>query len=300
MKYTENSKATQSGMTLIELSVVLLVMVGLAGVAVPYVAGMADKAHDSTTASTINTLNQAIAKFKSDHNAMPERLETLTDASGNIIDYLLSDVNYSGLSILSTTDSNTDADPANVILSLKRAGMSDVYTNKSSTALTAAEAFGQGNRTFNAADAKVSLDAATAPTFVYVQSSNMWGPSPISSVKGHLAYAFGGNPDDYDQSCYSYVAMGVGDNSELIGKGLQTAPTIFVPNADLGPEKRYGRFLAVFKVQSVTNGTLDNNGGPCPDQIQPAEFLGVVADMDYGALVGAKASQQWSTSSARQ
>ena len=293
MKYTENTKVTQSGMTLIELSVVLLVMVGLAGVAVPYVAGMADKAHDSTTASTINSLNQAIAKFKSDHNALPERLETLTDASG-VIGYLINKVNYTD-NLFSTTDTNADGTAANVALSFQRAGMSAVFTNKADAAVD------NGNHTFGAPNARQDLTAATPFAYVQGAGGSFWGGA-LSNLKDHLAYALGGNRLDYDESCYSYVAMGVGDNSELIGKGLQSAPVLFMPNGDLGPEKKYSRFIAIFKVQS-NNGwgsMMEDGTTPCPDQIQPATFLGAVADMDFGALVGAKASQQWSTSAARQ
>lgn len=284
MNYTIASPKQQAGMTMIELTVVMLVMVAMAGVAVPYVAGMADKAHDSTTASTINQLNQTIAKFRTDHNALPERLETLTDSNGTLIDYFVSKQNYPSDNIITATDPNASADPANVVLSLQRAGMTYVYQNK----LTG---FVNNNHTFGAPASKVLTSVAD---FAYVGTSSMWGGAALDTVSEHLAYALGGNADDYDTTCYSYVAMGVGDNSELIGKGLQTAPVLFVPNGDLGPENKYGRFIAIFKTQSV-----NAFGSNCPDQIQPAEFIGVVANMDFGALVGSSASQQWSTSNSR-
>jgi hypothetical protein len=238
-------------------------------------------------------LNQAIAKFKSDHNAMPERLETLTDASG-VISYLINRVNYSD-DLFKTTDTNTDGTAANVALSFQRAGMSTVFTNKADADVS------NGNHTFGAPNASQALTSNTSFAYVQGAGNSFWGGA-LSAVKDHLAYALGGNKTDYDESCYSYVAMGVGDNSELIGKGLQSAPVLFVPNGDLGPEKKYGRFIAIFKAQSNNSwgAMMEDNVTPCPDQIQPAEFLGVVADMDFGALVGAKASQQWSTSSARQ
>jgi hypothetical protein len=114
-------------------------------------------------------------------------------------------------------------------------------------------------------------------------------------VSAHLAYALGGNSASYDTTCYNYIGMGIGDGNEMVGTAMQSAPVLFVPNGDFNPEKAYARYIAIFKIQkSVATAS------GCPDQVQPATFLGAVADMDFGALVGSAASQQWATSSKRQ
>ena len=282
MKYTENSKATQSGMTLIELSVVLLVMVGLAGVAVPYVAGMADKAHDSTTGSTIAQLNQTIASFRSNHNALPDRLETLVDASG-LYSKLISQENYPG---------NTFGEPIelgeNGLLSLKKAGMTQVLENLASP--------DQGNATYGSTNHNaVDLEATT---LVAPVAPLAWGNT---TVAGQLAYALGGNASNYPNvvdtagACYKYIGMGIGDDNEMVGTSMQSAPILFMPNGDMNPEKKYARYIAIFKVHTRT--AFDQT---CPDTVQPASFVGTVASMDFGALVGSAANQQFVTSTARQ
>lgn len=288
MKYTENSKATQSGMTLIELSVVLLVMVGLAGVAVPYVAGMADKAHDSTTGSTIAQLNQTIASFRGNHNALPDRLETLVDASGTLYSKLMSQENYAG-----KTFGNPIALGDNGLLSLKKAGMTHVLENLASP--------GQGNATFGSTSH--SAVALSATTKVAPVARLGWGDAP--TVADQLAYALGGNASNYPNTvdsaatvagaCYTYIGMGIGDDNEMVGTSMQSAPILFMPNGDMNPEKKYARFIAIFKVHTRT--AFDQT---CPDTVQPASFVGTVASQDFGALVGSAANQQWSTSSARQ
>ena len=52
--------ALQQGMTLIEVSVVLLVLVALAGLAVPYVGGIGSSASCQTTDATMHTVKEAI------------------------------------------------------------------------------------------------------------------------------------------------------------------------------------------------------------------------------------------------
>lgn len=287
MKYTENTKATQSGMTLIELSVVLLVMVGLAGVAVPYVAGMADKAHDSTTGSSIAQLNQTIASFRGNHNALPEKLETLVDASshGDMIK-LISDTNYAsgGVGLFVSHDLNAEE-----ALSLRKAGMENVLTN------VAVADLANNNRTFGSTGwGNTSTAVVAGLSVAQVSKTTIWNEGAGLEVPAHLAYALGGNAASYDTTCYNYIGMGIGDGNEMVGTAMQSAPVLFVPNGDFNPEKAYARYIAIFKIQKSTTGE------GCADQVQPATFLGAVADMDFGALVGSAASQQWATSSKRQ
>ena len=288
MKYTENSKATQSGMTLIELSVVLLVMVGLAGVAVPYVAGMADKAHDSTTGSTISQLNQSIASFRGNHNALPDRLETLVDGSGALYGKLMSEVNYSD-----TTFGTPVALNDTEVVSLKKAGLTTVLNNNANST----------NATFGSTDGTVVNVEATTVKVVPVAPLTWSQTKAVSGVAEHLAYALGGNVDQYLDNdvdtgatgCYKYIGLGIGDNNEMIGSSMQSAPILFMANGDMNPEKKYARFIAIMKVHTDASW-----GSGCPDTEQPASFVGVVAAMDFKALIGSASSQQWATSTARQ
>jgi hypothetical protein len=151
-----------------------------------------------------------------------------------------------------------------------------------------------GNRTFGSTgEMAVTQAVATGVKVAQVSTTTIWGGMG-GYVSAHLAYALGGNSASYDTTCYNYIGMGIGDGNEMVGTAMQSAPVLFVPNGDFNPEKAYARYIAIFKIQkSVT-------ASGCPDQVQPATFLGAVADMDFGALVGSAASQQWATSSKRQ
>ncbi|MDO9141920.1 MAG: prepilin-type N-terminal cleavage/methylation domain-containing protein [Methylobacter sp.] len=100
-------KTLQRGMTLIEVSVVLLVLVALAGLAVPYVGGIGSTAMCQTTDATMQAVKQAImggaggAGFYGDMlGDYPKKTKGLTNADYNLT-YLFSappDGSWGGLS----------------------------------------------------------------------------------------------------------------------------------------------------------------------------------------------------------
>ena len=63
-----NNMARQAGMTLIELTVVLLILIGLAGLLVPYVGSFTQTTHDSTNSNNVTQLNNAMGRYVTDKN----------------------------------------------------------------------------------------------------------------------------------------------------------------------------------------------------------------------------------------
>lgn len=284
----------QAGMTLIELAVVLLILIGLAGLMIPYVSGFVDKTHDSTTTGNLSELNNNIQLFRTTHLSFPDRLESLIDAnnastsgSGSLYTKIVNK-NY-----LLPTQLN-----AVHVSSLNKAGLVSVWDNGDATTDATFKSTSGTERTLAAGAYVATLGAAawsgsavTAPA----------ATADYNAVQEHLAYSFGGKATDYDVNCYDYVVMGIGDGNEMIGKTMQTAPVVFQANGDLAPTKKYDRFFAVFKVQKST-GTIaagvSSTGGAvtCIDQPQPATFVGSAVSLDFPQLIGPAASISWSTS----
>ncbi|CAG1771132.1 Type II secretion system protein G [uncultured bacterium] len=266
----------QVGMTLIELTVVLLVLIGLAGLLIPYVAGFGEKTHDSTTVSSITELNNTLQRFRVQRNAFPDNLETLATGIASTTTYpdLITPALVTPAVINQT-----------MLDSLRKVGVTSVLPNVASGSAL-------GNATFKSTEGINPTALTAASTLAYVQPA-AWG----GNVAAHLAYSFGGTPADYPNTidtataCYAYVAFGIGDRSELTGAAVQSAPVLFTSNGDTSPDKKYSRFLAVFKVQA---STVVADG--CPDAAQPAQFVGAAANLDFPALVGTAASLSWSTS----
>ena len=80
MKYY-NLKARQAGMTLIELTVVLLILIGLAGMLIPYVGSFTQTTHDSTNSNNIAQLNNAFSRYVVEKNKLPPHMDTLINSS---------------------------------------------------------------------------------------------------------------------------------------------------------------------------------------------------------------------------
>ena len=78
-----NKMARQAGMTLIELTVVLLVLVGLAGLMIPYVSGFVTKTHDATGSDSLASLNSAIQRYDVQFLGQPAGYDSLmSDITG--------------------------------------------------------------------------------------------------------------------------------------------------------------------------------------------------------------------------
>lgn len=278
-KYNLKHIGRQAGMTLIELTVVLLILIGLAGLLVPYVSGFVARTHDSTTASSISELNNAIQRFQTQRQSLPNGMDLLVETGTNQI--------YAKLmnsALLVTTATN-----ATHVSSLSKAGVTKVFKMKSAT----------DNATFKATElSNITISTTATPNLAVVNSVNPatgcanWFPGGACNDENHLSYMFGGIPDDYvaGQACHDYVAFGIGDNSTLNGSAgsMQNAPVHFSEAAQNAPDKKYGHYMAVFKVQNKI--AFD---GSCPDQPQPAKFVGVVMNMDFAALVGPQSNLSW-------
>jgi type II secretory pathway pseudopilin PulG len=69
--YKVKQYTRQAGMTLIELTVVLLVLIGLAGLLIPYVSGFVSKTHDGTGTFNSAGLDNNIQRYIAEKTSLP-------------------------------------------------------------------------------------------------------------------------------------------------------------------------------------------------------------------------------------
>ncbi|MGX2038968.1 type II secretion system protein [Methylocaldum sp. MU1018] len=99
----------QRGMTLVELSVVLMVLIGLAGIAMPYLSGTSRAAACQTTDASLAVLRDAIMGsgaapgYRGDMGDLP-RHPTAAAGSGHSLHYLLADWDVSDPDCLPPND----------------------------------------------------------------------------------------------------------------------------------------------------------------------------------------------------
>jgi len=266
--------ARQAGMTLIELTVVLLVLIGLAGLMIPYVSGFMTKTHDSTGTSNVAALNTAMYRFQGEKMRLPDNLQTLVQAAGG-----------SNANLIYTDMMNTGQFTAEPIgmpgqMSLSMAGIQTAYDMRDTTDTP-------GSATFAAANAEIAITATTV----------MASLAPLTAgSQANLAEAFGGPLENYvayqSNGCTSkFIAMGVGQESELTGATISEAPVHFASQGDMGPENKYNRFVVVFKVDAENGPSVDMsaNGGSATQDcsaMAPAEFVGGAMAMSQDHLFG--------------
>lgn len=280
MKHYNNLKS-QAGMTLIELTVVLLVLIGLAGLLIPYVSGFISRTHDSTGTSNLAELNNTIQRFQVQYNSLPDDLHSLVDINGAVYSELMNPTFLTAKTY--TADAAAGMVEAETPLaSLVNAGITSIYNMK--------DPAGNGSKTFDAGNTSVAVPNPMMGTAGTVDVAVL-GAGDKGSIEGHLAYAFGNQVDAYDASCYDYVVMGIGQESEMTGRTMSDAPVHFAQNGDMGPDKKYNRFVAVFQVDKTMTsvvGVAGTNKG-CAAGTEQAKFIGTAMNMMPAHLTGLNA-----------
>jgi len=252
-----NKIARQAGMTLIELTVVLLVLVGLAGLMIPYVTGFVGKTHDATGSNNIQALSTAISRFEGEKGRYPKNMDSLIlgagGASGTLTNYTMADVmgmsqmmayGFAPLDIAvadATAPAQTAVGVASAVCgSLLKAGITAVQDMDIST-LTGF------NATFN-------NSVAGSVAFGTLMPANTGCAGTIVEVTaGKVASAFSRTIDitsggDFENK--KFVAFGIGQESELVGRTMQEASVHFAKDADMNASQAYNRFIAIFAVDA--------------------------------------------------
>jgi len=239
--------ARQAGMTLIELTVVLLVLIGLAGLMIPYVGGFVEKTHDSTGASNLKALNEGLGRFEAQFMRYPDGLDSMItdDTAGSevLLDTFMATTPATAYGF-STLELGAAVVPASgvgfgqgVCWSLNKRGINSSILN---VAAAAAGMNGAVNATFdNAADGDTNL---IADTIAFTCGTGTGAVVEVAAA--NVAEALSLN----DTAGKTYVAFGVGNYSEMNGRTMQESPVHFASRGDMAATEKYNRLVAIFEV----------------------------------------------------
>lgn len=205
------SKARR-GFTLIELIVVLMILTALAGLAIPAVTSMVTRTHGSSGSANIAMISNAISRYEIQYLTYPDRFDSLKNTlAANAVDNFqgLSDELKVNCAALTLTAAHVDALNAAGITTLRLHAQPDA-DNDATFQITTSGTIAVGNVLLRIADDSKTLQGLdTAGT---------------------------------------YVLLGVGNQSEMIGRTLTDAPVHFPELAIENPAVIYNRFLAVFEI----------------------------------------------------
>ena len=259
----------QRGLTLIELAVVLLVLVGLAGLLLPYAGGFMGKTNKATSADAGNSLAAALLQYQALKGGYPQNLDALSIGTGT------TPVSYLDDSVLTTATTNfgTITNTANIVNSLQQAGILSIAFNQEGTQSITTDGTPTNtiNPTFTTGTTINHLISGTGPSpKVWVTSTT---PGTATSDNGATIYklfypaAYAANSNAMPAN-RNVIVLGVGQENSAIGVTLSSAPVYFSDKAIANPNVTYGRFLAAFLV--------DTSG------VAPAQLIGIVHAPDTG------------------
>lgn len=269
--YNPKIALKQRGFTLIELSVVLLILVGLAGLLLPYVSGFDEDTKNSTSAANLKAVNNAIVQYETRFRAFPDKFDSLVTTEGTP-----ALINYFPTAGETTAPAEANLElcslTADTLKSLKLAEIDSLYYMKPSTATDFENATFDGNDLTVPTTGVVTLLDAGATAY-----ANKVACIKHASLQALIVSKMGIEVDDDDLNVdpgeheNEFVVFGVGQKTQMSGKTLTDAPVYFA-NGNDNPTSKYGRFLAVFKV-SKEGKRATYVGALTPDLKTTADFL---------------------------
>jgi type II secretory pathway pseudopilin PulG len=235
-----------------ELIVVLMILVALAGLVVPLFPGMLTQAHTSTCSTNIAETSKAIMMYQAAKSAYPNNFDLMSDGATGIIPYFpagsMLPAQYGGPGTLATMGGGQITQSNLTTAELSALNQSGIFSGQAMSLTPNDPTFDYylGGSTGLPSLNAVQITAKTPLAFL----------DPVTGGPGSPAY----------NRCNQlglpvtarYLVLGVGPRNDMIGATMLSAPVHFGDTPALSPEFGYERLSAFFKVSdtAVTNFTI--------------------------------------------
>jgi len=249
------------GLTLLELLVVMVILVALAGILVPLLPGMLSRARvaeQSTNAAELLKAWQIFQATDADHHC-PDGLDSLVDQAGEVYARLPGRDVAELFTVRSVSDLATDVSTATqtvteaaLVERIRNLGIQNLYVMDSATTDATFEPYGV---------------AVANPTPVPVAASS----NLVRCSTAVVAAKFNAPSDGV------YVVLGIGQRSTIVGHGgIANAPVHAVDEANATPVERYSRYGVIYNLKPT-----------------PPQLVGIVAFRSSGIVTGDEALQEY-------
>lgn len=230
-----------SGLTLIELVVVLAILVALAGLIIGNFPGLVKRAGRSSAASSVGDINRAVQVEYTTTLRFPDQMDSLIQTGSS----LYSSIATNGLG----TNLNVAALSATEASALVSAGITTSYLMEAS-----------GEPTFNPTPTPTTLFAGAAGSGLAVE---ILPTSTVTNIFGPKVGLSGATS--------RYLLFGLGNRCTLVGptKTMFEAPVHFGETANANPKTSYQRYVLCFALDTISGNTtvryvgaaaIDNGG----------------------------------------
>jgi type II secretory pathway pseudopilin PulG len=265
----EGKPLRRVGLTLLELILVLVILVAVAGIVVPLLPNVISRAHvavGSTNAVEVDRLVQQYQQVYS--QALPNYLDNLVGTSA-IINYLPGYQPQGGLSVPQLVPYTLTQNDVNALTSVGITYVAVLYDTQTNLVAN------NGTPTFNPYQYTGST-ASTQPVAVglkVAQLTESAAESPPSIIR-----------DDPNGSTYGdiYLVFGFGKQTTAIGRVTTDAPVHFSEFAADNASSVYCRYGLVFRTARGT-GTASS---PVSTPLAQAVFMGAVSFEPTGVMGG--------------
>ena len=266
-------------LTLIELIVVLMILIALAGILVPMLPSMLTRSHTATCSTNIGEVVKAVNQFNALYGSYPNNWDALTDGTTNVIDYFAN-----GSMRFRPVAGGPGTNPGNgEITAIK-------LTGPEASALTGVGITTVMPMVKTAPNPRNGFDP-TFNNYTTYTNASLTPPTPLAIASG--VTLAGLDPTNSANTaaiarCQSlnlpltgrYAVLGLGPLTSMVGKTINSAPVHFGDQPVLNPEYGYERLVVLFKIsdsaasaftqaQMVGAGPVHDTGlGKIDDELQ--------------------------------
>jgi prepilin-type N-terminal cleavage/methylation domain-containing protein len=249
-------RSKRSGLTLVELIIVLVILAALAGVVVPLFPSMQERTHTASGASNLSEVGKLVQTYDQLYQTQPTDFDALLSSSGAIPDYLPQNASGQPLGGQITAGPLSPAQRT----ALVNAGIVRLQTLHGTRA--ALDTAG-GSTTFNPYDGGIVTLTTGTPSVAFLAEAMVEGNAGVVSDPGGI------NGD-------SYVLFGFGKRCSMVGKVTMDAPVHFGESPAENAANVYSRVGLVYRV---------TRGGTVTTNLSRAEFVGAV-DLHGDGIIG--------------
>lgn len=233
----------RTGLTLIELVVVLAVLAAVAGIVAPLMPNLLRRAHKSVDATQTGEMSKAVQMYQATFTSYPDNFDLLTDGTTGFPAYLPNDdgATFGGFATAAALSSDERKALARVGIQYVQPLASD---GTGSSFHPTMNPYPSGvTLTNNQVD--VTSAAGAALKFAVLNESviSTANPSFLQTLRTDTTAKF--------------VVFGVGPRSSIVGQVIQDAPMSVPQKKTFTPDNTYSRVGLIFQVAGVEVGRTE-------------------------------------------
>jgi type II secretory pathway pseudopilin PulG len=257
----------RSGLTLVELIVVLTILIAVSALLVPLLPSMVSRSHDASSATNISDISRQVQTYNQLYFGYPNNLDNLVEAGTGGGNALLGTLaGGANLNNMVTAQKLTQAQ-ATALSNIGITSFANLTGTAPATIANWSPTFFPYTTMAPNQSANVTLVSSLPTVAVLTGTTTTVGATPAAGTGLSVGVAkLGLSPTG------TYVVLGFGSANSAVGKVVQECPVHFPDQQTINPAITYQRYGLIFLVSENNPAVVVNN----------AQLVGVVCLLDDG------------------